>query len=85
MYTSCDFVEYTGKLSWQYALFPANFVSLIALAGLPEPPFLAGAGAVFFGPAPAPTPTINILFLRDPTYEYKYDYDYDYDYLTKTT
>ena len=46
--------------------------------GLPEPPFFAGAGAVFFGPAPgltsSPTPT-----LRDPKYDYNYDYD-DYDY-----
>ena len=40
----------------------------------PEPPFLVGAGAVFFGPAQSPAPysysSVNILFLRDPKYEY---------------
>ena len=29
---------------------------LLYLSGLPEPPFLAGAGAVFLGPSPAPSP-----------------------------
>ena len=30
-------------------------IFLLILSGLPEPPFLAGAGDVFFGPAPIPT------------------------------
>ena len=28
----------------------------------PEPPFLAGAEAVFFGPAPTPSPTLMSIF-----------------------
>ena len=42
-------------------------------AGLPEPepPFLAGAGAVFLV-------RHRLLLLRDPKYDY-YDYDCDYD------
>ena len=30
-------------------------IFLLILSGLPEPPFLAGAGDVFFGPSPIPT------------------------------
>ena len=51
-------------------LFERNFIMVTQMClvqnickktGLPEPPFLAGAGAFFFGPAPAPTPTPNLL------------------------
>ena len=48
-----------------------------------EPPYLAGAGAVFLVRLLLLLySTVNILFLRDPKYDYKFDYDYDctYDY-----
>ena len=50
-------------------------------AGLPEPPFLAGAGAVFlpdFGYYSFSYSTENILFLLDPKYDYDCE-DYDFD------
>ena len=48
----------TLKVRGQFAVLERKEIFYALQAGLPEPPFLAGAGAVFFGPAPTPTPTL---------------------------
>ena len=69
-------------------LIPNTFVATLFFqgyryAGLPDLPFLAGAGAAFLVRLRLLLlfySTVNILFLWDPKYDYVYDYDYDFDY-----
>ena len=82
------------KLFYIYRYVVIPFVTIVLfwdifpnfLTGLPEPHFLAGAGAVFWVRLRLLLllllhSTVNILFLRGPKYDYKYDYDYEWLWL----